>query len=106
MEKLLDLFLKTPLAKRMAAGLLERGLLAAGMAIATWLQIDSAEYQSELAKFVAEAVPYAVAAIFGLIALKRIKKAEQTIEVARSMPADTPRPVVDAVVKAQAAPGA
>lgn len=99
MDKLLDLFLATPLAKRYAAGFAERGLIFLLGAIGVWLKLDPASYQSDVAKFAAEAAPYVAAAALFVLAQKRMKKAEVTIETSRVLPGDTPRSLVDATVQ-------
>jgi hypothetical protein len=99
MGKILDLFLKTPLARRYAAGYIERLLIALGVAAAGWLQMEAAHYESELAKFAAEVTPYVVATLFALLARQRMKKAELTIAVAQAAPAFTPRREIDQQVQ-------
>lgn len=97
-DKLLDLFLKTPIAKSIAIGLIERGLLALCMAIGTWLAIDTPDYAEATKKFVAEASPYIVAGVFAAIAVKRITNSQVKLEVARVSDAELPRPLLDAKV--------
>lgn len=96
-DKLLDLFLKTPIAKSIAMGLVERGLLWLLTVIGTYLAITTPEYAEATKKFIAEAAPYIVASIFAAIAVKRITNSQVKLEVARTaMP--MPRPLIDAKV--------
>lgn len=99
MDKILDLLLKTPLARRYAAGFAERGLILILGAIGVWLNLDPASYQSEVAKVAAEVAPVLAGLALFVLAQKRMKKTEATIEVARALPEDTSRATVDATVK-------
>jgi hypothetical protein len=100
MDKLLDLVLRTPLAKRYLAGFAERGIIIALGALAGWAGLpDSSDMSSDIAKFAAEVAPYVAAAVMVVIAQKRMKKAEVTIETSRVLPGHTSRPVIDATVK-------
>lgn len=97
-DKVLDLFLKTPLARRYAAGAAERGLILLLGVIATWLQLAPGSYESDVAKFATEVAPYLAAALLFVLAQKRMKKAEVTIETSRVLPGETPRALIDATV--------
>lgn len=99
MDKIVDLFLKTPLAKRYAEGFAERAIIWALGAIALWLKLDPATYTNEIAKFAAQVAPYAAAAVMVVIAQKRMKKAEVTIAVAHASDPDVSRAAIDQQAK-------
>lgn len=98
MDKILDLFLTTPLAKRYAAGAAERGLILLLGAIGVWLNLDPKGYESDVAKFAAQVAPVIAGALLYVLAQKRMHKTEVTIETSRVLPAETPRALIAATV--------
>jgi hypothetical protein len=95
MEKILDLFLKTPLAKRYLAGFAERGLIAVLTLIAGWLNLTAGTYEHDIAQFAAEYAPVIAATALILVARARMKKTELTINVAQANPPFVPRAEID-----------
>ncbi len=100
MDKIVDLFLKTPLAKRYAAGYIERGLMLVCLWLAKQISDDfAASIQSDVAKMAIEATPILVAALFAWIAKARMKKVEVTIAVAHASDQDVSRAAIDQQTK-------
>jgi hypothetical protein len=99
MDRILDLVFGTPLARRMLAGYVERGLLALAVTAAGYAKLQAGSFESDAAKWAADAAPFLVALIFGWIAQARMKKAEVTIAVASQTNGSVPRASIDAAVK-------
>jgi hypothetical protein len=98
MDKILDLFLRSPLAKRYIAGYVERGLLIGLTALASYAQFEAGSYESDVAQFAAEWGPLIAGAAVLWISKLRMKKAEMTIKVAQASDPDLPRSVINARV--------
>lgn len=99
MDKILDMFLGTPLARRYLAGFAERGVIWLLGALAGLAGISLAGIDKDIASFAKEVAPYVATAVLFVIAQKRMKKAEVTIETSRVLPGETPRALIDATVK-------
>lgn len=102
MDKLLDLFLKTPAAKRIVRALVDRALIAGVAVLLSWLSMDpdaAKALNADLLEVATTIAPWVVTALFAWLSVRKSKKTELTIETAGELPEKTPRPVIDATVR-------